>query len=195
MSITIRQGKPDDATEAAPLILSAAKGILTSIFGADDEAKAITFLQHAWRLQGGQYGCGSHSVAVLDGCIVGVVTAWHTALDATFDRATLDSITSFFSLDEAVQVLMRNQVLAVELAPPTQTQFMLGHLAVAAGCQRMGVGRMLIEHMQTQAKNLNKQSIVLDVELTNTTAIRFYQALAFSEDTLTKKFVRFVQPI
>lgn len=195
MSIKIRLGEPDDATEAAPLIFSAAQGILTAIFGADDATKALTFLQHAWRLKGGQYGCSSHWVAVQDERIVGVVTAWHVALGAAFDRATLDSITSFFSLDEAVQVLMRNQVLAVELAPPTKTQFMLGHLAVAAHSRRMGVGSMLIDNMRTQAKSMNKQSIVLDVELTNTAAIRFYQALAFSEDTLTKKFVRFIQPL
>lgn len=43
MNLTIRQGVPEDAALAVPLILSAAHELLTSIFGDEDEEKRGLF--------------------------------------------------------------------------------------------------------------------------------------------------------
>lgn len=195
MSFTVRKGVPADACEASPLLLSSAHDLLTAIFGADDAAQTVAFLQHAWRLAGGQYGCNNHWVACEKNQLVGVITAWHTELGPGFDRATLDSITEFYSLDEAMKVVMRNQALAVELPPPAATELMIGHVAVASSCQRKGVGSSLIAHMREHAIALNKQTMVLDVELSNIPAIRFYQGLGFHEAGITGKFLRFTHPV
>lgn len=191
MDVMIRKGRPSDAGVAAPLILSAAEALITAVFGHNDRQIALNYLMHAWEHGDGQYGCNYHWVATQEDKPLGVVTAWHTKLGAAFDRATLDSITSFFSMDEAISILMRNQTIAVKLTPPTSTELMIGHVAVVASAQGLGVGRKLIEHMFDYGLTLNKRKVVLDVELKNTAAIRFYQRLQFNEDSVNGGFVRF----
>lgn len=191
MEINIRPGVASDAAFAAPLILSAAESLLTAIFGHDKNKTAMGYLTHSWELGGGQYGFKNHWVAEKDNTVLGLVTAWHSKLGAAFDRATLDSITSYFTLDEAIQVVMRNQTVAVNLTPPGNTELMIGHLAVATEGQRQGVGRKLVQTMFEQAKALKKRHLVLDVEVSNIAAIRFYQSQGFIEDSVNKGFIRF----
>ncbi len=127
--------------------------------------------------------------------MLGVVTAWHSKLGAAFDRATLDSITSYFTLDEAMTVLMRNQTVAVNLTPPTNTELMIGHLSVEESARRAGVGSMLVDTMHARAEKLKKRKLVLDVEVSNVSAIRFYQHHGFEEESINKGFIRFSRKV
>jgi len=195
MDIEIRRGIPDDAQQAVPLVLSAAEPLLTSIFGNGDTQETIAFLTHAWRFGQGQYGCDNHWITIVNGTVAGVVTAWHTKLGAVFDRASLDSVTSFYSLDDAITVLMRNQAYSLGLSPPATNELMLGHVAVSSDMRRTGIGRALIEFIHDHAIQLKKQTLVLDVQLSNISAIRFYQSLNFIEHAINGPFVRFVRPV
>jgi ribosomal protein S18 acetylase RimI-like enzyme len=195
MEIEIRQGLASDAAQTTPLILNAAQSLLTSIFGHNKNKTADGYLSHAWELGGGQYGFNNHWVACSGDEVLGVVTAWHSKLGAAFDRATLDSITSYFTLDEAMTVLMRNQTVAVNLTPPTNTELMIGHLSVEESARRTGVGSMLIDAMHERAKKLNKRKLVLDVEVSNVSAIRFYQHHEFEEESINKGFIRFARKV
>lgn len=195
MDIEIRRGLAADSSSAVPLLLSAAESLLISVFGNEDRDTTIGFLTHAWQAENGQYGCGSHWVALIDDRVVGVITGWHAKLGSVFERASLDSVTSFFHIDEAISVLMRNQTIAVSLTPPSSTELMLGHVAVDESVRRAGVGRALIEHMREHAQALNKHTMVLDVQLSNIPAIRFYQNLNFIEQSVSGNFIRFVQRV
>ena len=195
MDIKIRQGLVSDASQAVPLLLSAAEDLLVSVFGNGDTRHTLDFLTHAWKGKYGQYGCNNHWVAVVDDVVVGVITAWHTKLGPVFDRASLDSITTFYSLDDAMAVLMRNQAVAVGLTPPSATELMLGHVAVDSIARRGGIGRAMIAHMRDYAIELNKQALVLDVQISNIAAIRFYQNVNFKEQSVNGTFVRFVHAL
>jgi len=195
MDIKIRLGVASDAAQTTPLILSAAESLLTSIFGHNQNKTAEGYLFHAWQLGGGQYGYNNHWVAEKKGEVLGVITSWHSKLGAAFDRATLDSITSYFTLDEAMNVLMRNQTVAVNLTPPDNTELMLGHLAIAPAGQRKGIGTALVDAMHKRAEKLKKRKLVLDVELANVDAIRFYQHVGFSEESINKGFIRFARDV
>ena len=195
MEIEIRQGVASDAAHTTPLMLSAAQTLLTSIFGHNKNKTADGYLSHAWELGGGQYGFNNHWVAQAGNEVLGVVTSWHSKLGAAFDRATLDSITSYFTLDEAMTVLMRNQTVAINLTPPTNTELMIGHLSVEESARRTGIGSMLIDSMQERAEQLKKRKLVLDVEVSNVPAIRFYQRHDFVEESINKGFIRFARPV
>lgn len=198
MDIKIRQGVATDVAHTTPLILNAAESLLTAIFGHNTNKTAEGYLAHAWQQGGGQYGFKNHWVAVNasdDSHVIGLVTAWHSKLGAAFDRATLDSITSYFTLDEAMTVLMRNQTVAVNLTPPTNTELMIGHLSVAKAGMGKGIGSALVDHMQARAQKLKKRKLVLDVEITNIDAIRFYQKNNFTEESINKGFIRFSKPV
>ena len=195
MEINIRPGVASDAPFATPLILSAAESLLNAIFGHSKDKTALGYLDHAWQLGGGQYGFENHWVAEKGNQILGLVTAWHSKLGTAFDRATLDSITSYFTLDEAITVVMRNQTVAVNLTPPSNTELMIGHLAVSEDGKRQGIGRSLVDTMLEKAVELQKRHIVLDVEVSNIAAIRFYQSLGFSEEAINKGVIRFYRSV
>ena len=184
-----------DAPFATPLILSAAETLLNAIFGHAKDKTALGYLAHAWQLGGGQYGFENHWVAEKGNQVLGLVTAWHSKLGTAFDRATLDSITSYFTLDEAITVVMRNQTVAVNLTPPSNTELMIGHLAVSEDGKRQGIGRSLVDTMLEKAVELQKRHIVLDVEVSNIEAIRFYQSLGFNEEAINKGFIRFYRSV
>jgi len=195
MEINIRPGVASDAPFATPLILSAAESLLNAIFGHANDKTALGYLAHAWKHGGGQYGFENHWVAERGSQVLGLITAWHSKLGAAFDRATLDSITSYFTLDEAITVVMRNQTVAVNLTPPSNTELMIGHLAVSEAGKRQGIGRSLVNTMLAKAAELQKRQVVLDVEVSNIAAIRFYQSLGFNEESINKGFIRFYRSV
>jgi ribosomal-protein-alanine N-acetyltransferase len=51
------------------------------------------------------------------------------------------------------------------------------NISVAANLRRHGVGRQLFEHFLTQARSLGAQHVVLEVRVSNTAAIAFYERL------------------
>jgi ribosomal protein S18 acetylase RimI-like enzyme len=54
---------------------------------------------------------------------------------------------------------------------------------------------MLIDSMQERAEQLKKRKLVLDVEVSNVPAIRFYQRHDFVEESINKGFIRFARPV
>lgn len=195
MLVEIRRGRPEDAQAAANLILSAAEEVITDLFGDGCKSKAYKFLVHAWHHGRGQYGSEFHWVAQFGSEVVGVITAWHTNLGREFDRATLDSITAFYDIDESLDVLVKNQLISAELTPPEGHEWMLGHVAVAPTHRDKGVGRKLVATMYPLAKRFEKSSVVLDVHVKNVPAIRFYQRLGFQEQQVNGQFIRFAKAV
>jgi ribosomal protein S18 acetylase RimI-like enzyme len=72
---------------------------------------------------------------------------------------------------------------------------MIGHLAVSEDGKRQGIGRSLVDTMLEKAVELQKRHIVLDVEVSNIEAIRFYQSLGFNEEAINKGFIRFYRSV
>ncbi|MFZ1015643.1 MAG: ribosomal protein S18-alanine N-acetyltransferase [Terracidiphilus sp.] len=64
------------------------------------------------------------------------------------------------------------------LTPPEAE---LESIAVAAGLQRMGVGRRLLQELVRDAGALGMSSIALEVRASNQAARGFYEALSFTE--------------
>jgi ribosomal protein S18 acetylase RimI-like enzyme len=54
---------------------------------------------------------------------------------------------------------------------------------------------MLVDAMQVRAEKLKKRKLVLDVEVSNVSAIRFYQRNDFVEESINKGFIRFARSI
>lgn len=179
MTVVVRQATARDVEVAVPLLLDAAERLLTSIFGNGNRDEAFAFLFAAWLRGTGQYGFENHWLACVDDNIVGIASCWHDALPEHFDRDTLNAITDYFGIDEALEVVIRSQEHAIALHSPLVLEMGIGHLAVAAGARRSGVGTALVRYMECKARKLGKLSLVLDVEAQNLGALRFYEALGF----------------
>lgn len=190
MKVTIRKATPQDGEFAVPLLLDSGRDLLVFIFGMGNEQRALDYLHDTWKRKRGQYGCDNHWVALCNNEIAGLVTCWHNGLPADFDRQTLASITEFYGIDIAMDVVMRSQQVTVALSPPESMELGLGHLAVSPVYQRSGVGTMLVKTMEEQAIALKKLALVLDVHISNTGAMRFYTQQGF---TLRQTCTPFIQ--
>lgn len=177
----IRPAASEDADQAVPLLLSAGEGLLVAIFGQGEITRATDFLHYAWHQEEGQYGFKNHWVAEYNHQIAGLVTCWHNQLPVDFDRKTLLSITHFFGLEQAMEVVLQSQQLTASLHPPAADELGIGHLAVSTHLQRTGVGSQLLAHVEDMAHRLSKTAMVLDVHVNNHVARAFYRAKGFDE--------------
>ncbi len=195
MTVVVRQATARDATYAVPLLLDAGEHLLKKIYGDGDRDTAFAFLSAAWLRGTGQYGFANHWLACIEDEIVGIISCWHDSLPQHFDRDTLTSITDFFGLDEAIDVVMRSQAYTIALNPPMVLEMSIGHLAVAAGARRSGVATILVRYMENMARELGKLSLVLDVEEHNTRAIDFYKSMGFKSRQGIPPFIQFTKGI
>ena len=195
MTVVVRKAEARDKDFAVPLLLDAGEHLLINIFGNGERERAYDFLITAWEKGTGQYGFANHWVACIDEQIVGIVTSWHDKLPAQFDRDTLTSITDFYGLDEAIDVVMRSQSYTIALNPPLLLELAIGHLAVAAGARRNGVATTLVRFKERMAREMGKLSVVLDVHTGNKRAIDFYEAIGFKPRQELPPFIQMTKGI
>lgn len=195
MTVVVRKAEAKDVDFAVPLLLDAGEHLLTKIFGNGERDRAYDFLHAAWQRGPGQFGFDNHWLACIDEQIVGVVSCWHDELPAQFDRETLTSITEFYGLDEAIDVVKRSQAYTIALNPPLVLELAIGHLAVAAGAQRNGVATALVRFMERKAREMGKLSVVLDAYTGNKRALAFYEAMGFKPRQELHPFVQMTKGV
>ncbi len=195
MSIVIRPALPDDVESATALLYSAGEQLLCSIFGNGDKTIAQDFLAFAWSQKYGQYGSDNHWVACKDAQVIGLITCWHDQLPDDFDHQTLMTITEYFGVSEALDVVARSMHVAESLRTPTHIELGIGHVAVDAAHRRTGVATALIEEMKREALSKRKKMLILDVETCNHAAIAFYRQLGFKEKGEQPPFLHMYQAL
>ncbi|MBU2978368.1 GNAT family N-acetyltransferase [Alteromonas sp. C1M14] len=195
MTVVVRQATAKDVNLAVPLLLEAGEHLLVSIFGNGEHEDALGFLHAAWLRGLGQYGFANHWLACHNNDVVGIISCWHDHLPDNFDRDTLLAITDYYGLDMALDVVMRSQQYSVALNSPMALELCIGHIAVAAGARRMGVGTAMIRFMEQYARELGKLALVLDVEQANEKALAFYYALGFREQQAIPPFIQLAKGI
>jgi len=195
MKIQVRQAVSEDGGQAVPLLLSAGEALLVPIFGLENKEQAERFLMSAWSRGEGQYGYANHWVAECDGQIAGLITCWHDSLPQDFDRQTMSSITHFYGLDGAMEVIIRSQQVTAALHPPLVKELALGHLAVDPTYRRVGVATALISFIESYARELQKLSIVLDVHKSNIQAMAFYAAQGFEVRQAVATFLQMAKGV
>lgn len=175
----IRQAQSGDAQTASELIFSSTANLLALMFNVDAEQNALAFLKSAFAQQEGQFGWGNHWVLEQDDQVVAIASAWHCELHETFHRGTLESISHYFGVSRALEIIQRCQVLQKIFPAPQKNELCIGHFAVSDLYQRKGLGAHLIAHLRKIALNKGKNALTLDVEQTNQAAQLFYQELGF----------------
>ncbi|WP_232365219.1 GNAT family N-acetyltransferase [Salinimonas marina] len=165
------------------------------IFGHGNSAQAAAYLHFAWHQATGQYGYQQHWVAEHHQTVVGLVTCWHDHLGEDFGRETLRSISRFYDVEAALDVLLRSQQLTGELAGPGPHELGIGHLAIHPLWRRQGIGAALLTFMQQQARQLSKQELTLAVHHHNTPARLFYLAQGFTEHYHHGRFIQLTRQV
>ncbi|MEP1448491.1 MAG: GNAT family N-acetyltransferase [Paraglaciecola sp.] len=180
--MNIRLANQADAKELAALIFSSAPLVLTAMFSINEKLSAENFLESCLLGAEGQYGYNNHWVAVVDNRVVGCVSAWHSALPSSFHHATLTQLTEFYGVAHTLAVLQASQTLQDCIPKPQEHEWCIGHFAVSAAFQKIGVGTALLNFMNEKALNFGKSHLCLDVESINTQAVKFYLGHGFQKN-------------
>ena len=176
-----RQAQTEDAEIAGELIFSSAAKLLDLMFSVDENHFTLGFLKSAFFQQEGQFGWGNHWVLEQDDTVVAITSAWHCELSDSFHQGTWQSISHYYGVSQALEIVQRCQVLLKVFPAPQKNELCIGHFAVSDFYQRKGLGTLLITHLRKLALNNGKNALTLDVEQTNQEAQQFYQSLGFQK--------------
>ena len=176
-----------DSGVLATLIFNSAPTMLSALLCNGDQQNTLKYLHFALSQPDGQYGFKNHRVIRFENTVIGVGCSWHDSLAVDFDQRTLESLHAFFGIEGCADILQRSAELSAQISRPETTQLVIGHLSTASDYQRQGVAKALINFFSNQAINLSKQSVVVDVEKTNTVAMKCYQKLGFTVQSCAKE--------
>jgi ribosomal protein S18 acetylase RimI-like enzyme len=168
----IRQAIPDDANEAAPLIMQAIGVIALALTGASNDLEAVKLLKDWFRREGNRHSYQNTLVEELDGRVAGIVVAYPGKGARQLD----------LPLEQAAAVRRGEPDYRIETeAEPDE--FYLDTVSVNPAFQGQGVGRHLIESIYELARRNGYQEVGLLAEIGNLGAQRLYQRLGFEKKT------------
>ena len=178
MDVTIRRATPDDARFVPPLIYSSGPAAFDFVFEHPTRGGAQGFLEYAFTRERGEFGYRNHTVADLDGEVIGVGAAWSgDAAWGEMSAIVMQIIRTYGS--GAPGVIRRGLQLESALPPPKKDMQYIGHLGVAPDARSKGVGSQMIELFLEEGRRRGKSKAVLDVSVENHEAQRLYERLGF----------------
>jgi ribosomal protein S18 acetylase RimI-like enzyme len=182
-NITIRPAAPEDGALAARLIFSTGPDLFDFIFYRN----TLKNLDLIKRLFAEDTNSFSHSCAYMaerggrPAGLVHVVDYQEKILGNRTLGGSLVRQMGWF----AFLIRTPRYLIVDRLIPETgKNAYYIQHLATLETFRRQGIGRSLLEFCEAQAVGRRLGSLMLDVESTNTNAIRLYKSFGF---TVTRK--------
>ncbi len=182
MDISFRPAHPGDVDDAIPLIYSSGPAAFEYIFGHPRRGAAREFLVRAFASGGGELGFRSHTIAEVNGMIVGVGAAFSGSDNPGFFLAAAHQIWTFFSVDSLAVIRKGLQVEAVVPVPHGNMHY-ITHLGIAPEFRGQGIGSALIQHLLEHGQASGRSLAVLDVAVSNPRAQALYKRMGFTVKT------------
>ncbi|HET8898029.1 MAG TPA: N-acetyltransferase [Rhodanobacteraceae bacterium] len=176
-ALTIRAARADDADRAVPLIHSSGPTAFDYVF-ADARADAQTFLRRAFVDGHGEFGWRNHVVAERDGRLLAVGSGFARSDMRGFTLAAARQIIGHYGWRAAGPVLRGLRTEHI-IRPPAESEFYIGHVAVAPTARGQGIGSALMSWFATEARRRSLPRLVLDVAADNPRAQALYTRLGF----------------
>jgi ribosomal protein S18 acetylase RimI-like enzyme len=178
----IRRGEPVNAAEIAALILLSADHFLPAVFGPGvpgglrvlTEGRGTLFShEHAW-------------IVASEGRAAGMLLGYSGVEKAAEDLATGWGLLRALGPGLLLRLrrLLRLQRMIGSLGP---SEYYVSNIAVFPEFRGRGMGTMLMEVAEREARAAGLAAIVLDVETDNGQAIRLYQRLGFATTSATPR--------
>ncbi len=165
--VNLRNTQPEDVSQIVPLMIEAADGFYEFLFeGLVPGSALLQFLQPVIAAEEGPYGFRNFLIAERGGHLAGFANAFPAQLIRDQDPGPIP------------------QERWDHIAPLTEIMdwesFFLSSIAVLPNERGHGVGRVLLEGILTQAKQLGFQNVTLQVWEGNDGARRLYERHGFA---------------
>jgi len=174
-----RNAKPQDVEAAVPLIYSSGPQAID--YGFPRHGKTShDFLRFAFTDGKGFLGYQNHTVATIDGRVVGIAAFYNFS---TYLRLTLEHLGQLWCFYPALNfagLAIRGIHLKSIMPPPGQNVHYVANFGVRKEFQGMGIGSSLLDHHRGQALAIGRTLYALDVSVENPRAQALYERYGFS---------------
>jgi ribosomal protein S18 acetylase RimI-like enzyme len=177
--IQFRNAEPQDVEHVVALICSAGPQAVEYGFGCSG-ATSGDFLRFAFADGKGFLGYQNHTVATIDGQVVGIAAFYNFS---TYVRLTLEHLGQlwrFYPAQNFVGLVIRGARLKSIMPPPRQYMHYVANFGVSERFRGMGVGSSLLDHHRAKALALGRTRYALDVSVDNPRAQALYERYGFA---------------
>ncbi|MBP8057631.1 MAG: GNAT family N-acetyltransferase [Chloroflexi bacterium] len=179
MNLLFRPARPEDATQAVPLIYSSGPAAFEYVFTDMVRGNAAAFLHSAFSQKRGEFGYANHTVVEVDGQVVGIGATFSGRDSFRFGVAAARQILAFYGLVRCWRVIRHGLQVEKVVQLPTPGMHYLAHLGVAPAWRGQGIGARLIDYFLQQGQEMGRSAAALDVAVTNPRAQALYERLGF----------------
>ncbi len=177
--ITLRPSQPQDVEQAVSLIYSSGPTAFDYVFSDSYQNESLAFLQKAFVWGNSEFGYRQHTVAVLDGVVVGIGGMRFASQNLPFTLAAVSAFIRFYRPLAVIRTIQRGLRIERVLQPPKKNVGIIYQLGVAPEHQSKGIGRQLIHQLLEQIKMRGMTTAALDVAVTNPRAQALYEREGF----------------
>ncbi len=179
MHIYFRPATLADTETAIPLIYSSGPAAFDFVFKHPARGTALDFLRHAFTDGAGEFGYRNHTIAEVNGQVIGIGACFSGREALGFTPAAARQILSFYGVRHLFNVSRRGLQVESVVEVPKGPLHYIAHLGVAPDWRSKGIGGRLIEHFLAQGKELGRTIAALDVSVANPRAQALYERLGF----------------
>jgi len=185
MDIQFRTAISDDADAAVPLIYSSGPAVLDYIFAVRGRDDVFACMRRGFARNAGELGHSIHTVAVSDGRVVGIGTAFSGDTLLRFMLAGTGNIFACYGL-AGLGVIRRALQVEQIVQPPKNGVHYVAHLGIAPELRGKGIGIQLIERLHEEGRRLGRKIAALDVSAENPRAQALYERIGYR---VTREYV------
>jgi len=173
-----RHAEARDVDAALPLIYSSGPQAFDYGFQCCGKSSR-DFLHFAFTDGNGFLGYKNHTVATLNGQVVGIVAVYNLSTYVRLSLGHLWQLWRFYPASSLIDLITRGARLQSIMPPPNQTTHYVAHFGVAEGLRGRGIGRSLLAYQFKKAQELGRTIYGLDVSVENPRAQALYESFGF----------------
>ena len=171
--IEFRPATPKDAKIASRLLFETFPQKATFIIGLGSQERSKKILEKIFPIEGHRLSFQFTEIALIDGKVVGLMTSFPGIMKGKLDRKLDGAILRQYHLRGKLAVISRGLPL-VFIKEAARDEYFLNNLAVRQGKRNQGIGREILLHFESKAKQAEYKKVSLIVHAENKGARRFY---------------------
>lgn len=176
-----RIARPQDVDAAVLLIFSSGPQAIEYGFSHADRLSQ-DFLRFAFLDGRGFFGFRNHTVATINGEVVGIAAFYNFASYLRLTREHIWQLWRFYPVRDVMNLFIRGVHLKSTMPPPGRGMHYVAHFGVKPEARGMGVGTRLLDDQCGFALDLGLTHLGLDVSVENPRAKALYTRYGFVDN-------------
>lgn len=170
----IRPARPEDAPQAAELILATTGRFGEILFGRGNRARAARAVAGFFSSPHNRFSYRLTHLAEIDGQVAGLLLAFPGSQIGRLTLALQKQMQPVLGIGGSLWMVLYSLPLLFNVET-TADEYYIAHLAVSGPFRRQGIGQRLLELAEQQAEAAGLRRCALTVALDNQPARRLYQ--------------------